>query len=265
MITVQFSPSLGLPDMNPISCTVASSPEAVLLDKRFQEGWLVAIADLPILGQLFGSTGQNAGSKVLGGNPGKDKEAGVVEDQMKVTFPLLSTPADKAITGGNLPGSGSEAQCRQEVGTTKDKVADLCSGEGLIAEIMITLDEFIPEGGILPGAHRTKQEFPQSTGGKGDRFSGIGGGAQRWLLASVAVSPLGRGKADEVVPVHTEHGNATGHILPPTVWAHPAKFVADQTGQLETVPLRLTSDELTNAFYLPRAEDTSTVADIVLG
>ena len=48
VVAVEFSSSLGLSDMDPVRRTIASTPEAVLLDKGFAEDGLIAIAVLPI-------------------------------------------------------------------------------------------------------------------------------------------------------------------------------------------------------------------------
>lgn len=124
-VSIQLSPPLGLSNMDPITSAVAGTTEPALFDKGFQQDRLIAVANLPITGQTLGDAGQNSGGKVAGTDPGKDKEAGVVYDQMKVVHPLLTGPTDKPIAGGECPSSSSEAQRCQKMGAAKDQVPNL--------------------------------------------------------------------------------------------------------------------------------------------
>nr|WP_320410903.1 hypothetical protein [Candidatus Hakubella thermalkaliphila] len=124
-VSIQLSPPLGLSNLDPVTSAVAGTVEPPLFDKGFQQDRLVAIAGLPVLWQAPGDAGQNSGGQVLGTDPGKDKEAGVVYDQMKVVHPLLSGPADEPVAGGEGPGRSSKAQRCQKMGAAKDQVPNL--------------------------------------------------------------------------------------------------------------------------------------------
>ena len=84
MVPVQFAAPLGLSDVDPVGSLVAGAGEALGLDEGFQQNGSVSVAVLPVLGELTRGQGQQLGGEVLGLDPGKDQETGVVDDQLKV-------------------------------------------------------------------------------------------------------------------------------------------------------------------------------------
>lgn len=126
-VSIQFSPALGLSNMDPVSRAVAGTAEATLFDKGFEHNRLVVIVNLPIARQALGNACQDLGGEVLGVDPGKNEEAGVVYDQIKITHLLLIGPADEPVARGDFPRSGSEAQRYQKMRAAKDQVPDLCA------------------------------------------------------------------------------------------------------------------------------------------
>ena len=80
--------SLGLSDVDPVGSLVAGAGEALGLDEGFQQNGSVSVAVLPVLGELTRGQGQQLGGEVLGLDPGKDQETGVVDDQLKVPLPF---------------------------------------------------------------------------------------------------------------------------------------------------------------------------------
>lgn len=87
---------------------------------------MVGVAGAPVLRELAGGASEDVGSEVADGNPRQDEEAGVVDDQVEPGALLLGRPADEAIAGGGLPGSGAEAEGAEETAAaTIDEVTDL--------------------------------------------------------------------------------------------------------------------------------------------
>ena len=61
---------------------------------------------------------------------------------------LPVAPADEAVARGALPGGGAKAQQRDQAASGADPVAQLRTGEGLEAEVVVAVDEFIPQAGV---------------------------------------------------------------------------------------------------------------------
>ena len=101
----------------------------------------------------------------MGSNPGEDEESGIINDKVKVCGPLFAGPTDKAVTRGNFPCGSAKSKGGEKVpGGREDEISDLSAREWFVTEIMITFDQFIPEGGILTGGYRLKEEFAKFTG-----------------------------------------------------------------------------------------------------
>ena len=74
------------------------------------------------------------------------KEPGVVDDEVEVLLSHLRVPADVIIPGGNLPCRGGEAQKGEDLTFRFDEVPELRAGQGRIAEVMVPVDVFVPQG-----------------------------------------------------------------------------------------------------------------------
>jgi hypothetical protein len=67
---------------------------------------------------------------------------------MESGLTLLMVPPDKLVSGGDFPSGGTHADGAKDLILSFYKVTDLCSGQRYVAEVMVALDEFIPEAGV---------------------------------------------------------------------------------------------------------------------
>lgn len=100
---------------------------------------------LPVIGESLGGQGEYLGGKVLRCDPRQDEEAGIVDDEMEVALALRVSPADEVVAGRTLPGAGAEAEQGEDFLVDADQVAQLCAGQGLVAEAVVAVDVFIPQ------------------------------------------------------------------------------------------------------------------------
>ena len=123
VVAVHFAAPLGLSDLDPVGRLVAGAGEALGVDEGFQQDGPVGVAVVPVLGELTRGQGQQFGGQVLGLDPGKDQETGIVDDQLKVALPLRRTPADEAVARGGFPGGGAKAKQGQDAVLPTSEVA----------------------------------------------------------------------------------------------------------------------------------------------
>ena len=156
MVSVEFASTLGLSDVNPVGGSVTGSGKALTLHESLQKHGGVFVADNLIVGQSFGGQGEYLGSKVSGTHPGHDEKAGVVDNEVEVLGALLGGPADEVITWGDLPCRSAETEGGQKLALgAEDEVADLCAGKRLVSEVVMMLDQLVPERGLLGRGHET--------------------------------------------------------------------------------------------------------------
>ena len=101
---------------------------------------------LPVLRQLAARIREDVGRQIWNLDPGHNEVAGIIDHEGEVPFPDVRRPSDEGIAGCGLPCGGREAEHGQGAALpVLDRIAHLCTDKGLVAEIMIAGDEFIPE------------------------------------------------------------------------------------------------------------------------
>src|ERR1019366_4207536 len=86
----------GLADMDPVGGLVASATVTYRLDEGFEQHRAIAVALMPMVGQLAGDQRQDLRGEPFGLDPGQDQEAGVVDDELKVLERLRFWAAGEA-------------------------------------------------------------------------------------------------------------------------------------------------------------------------
>lgn len=243
---VLLAPALGLADMDPVGGLVTGSPEAVAFDEGLEEDGGEGVAVHPVLSDSPGGCGEEAGGEMLRADPGEDEEAGVVDDERKTGFADLSGPADPKVSGGDLPGGGPEAQAGQGRFPGPGDIADLGAREGLVAEVVVAVDEVVPEFAFETGPDRTQDKVRPSREGPVVDRSGVGpvGMADRpgtRRQACRALSPEGR-KSEPTVPLHVEERRPTAHVLEGAVGLRPSEDPADPPREFRPVEGRILPD-----------------------
>ena len=67
---------------------------------------------------------------------------------------LLMRPADELVARSALPSRGAKAQERDQAFPGHNPITQLRTGERFKAEIVIAVNEFIPQTGVSTGAYQ---------------------------------------------------------------------------------------------------------------
>jgi hypothetical protein len=145
MLAIELSATLRISHVNPVGCPIARPVKATPIYKRFQENGLIAVAYTPISRKALGDGSQNSRRKVPRRHPRQDQEASIVHDQMKALGTLFGSPTYESVARRNLPRGGAETQSGEKARATEDKVPQLRARQGLIPQVVIAFDEFIPQ------------------------------------------------------------------------------------------------------------------------
>ena len=115
----------------------------------------------------------------------------------------------------------------------RGEVADLGSGKGLVAEVVVALDEVVPE--MLLGSGRGGAEMKGWPGREGPVVGRLGSGQLRVTdtpgPGAVGRGALGRRQDEKAVPLHGKERHAAGEILEGSVGLGPAEGLADLPGE----------------------------------
>jgi len=84
--------------------------------------------------------------------PRHDEESGVVEDQIQPAAPLLGIPADPLIAWGEFPGGSAETpELPPDSPPWRKQIAKLSPRQISVAQIVILLDQAVPQSGLRAG------------------------------------------------------------------------------------------------------------------
>jgi hypothetical protein len=112
--------------------------------------------------------------------------------------PALSViPPDVLVTRLDLPSRGSKAQGRQKSPiSAPNQVAHLGSAQGAVTQVMIALDQFIPQARNPAVLHPLEDQRLEGLGPFPHGLSGVGSRAQLEAPLTSAVLPQGFGQLD---------------------------------------------------------------------
>ncbi len=160
---VELAAPLGLADVDPVGGSIAGAAEALRLAEGFQQHGTDAIALAPVVGKLAGGESEQVGGEIGHLDPGQDQIPGVIDEAGQVALAGGGVPADEAVAGGGFPGGGAEAEQGQGQAVGRaGKVAQLGAGQGLVAEVVVALDELVPERATrVVRAERFELQGPQ--------------------------------------------------------------------------------------------------------
>ena len=99
ILDVEFSPTLGLADIDPVGGLVAGSLETAALDEGLEEDGSKREAFSPIVLDAACGQSEEMGGEAFGSDPGEDEEAGVVDDKGEARLSLVVGPSDEGISG----------------------------------------------------------------------------------------------------------------------------------------------------------------------
>ncbi len=157
---VELAAAQGLAEVEPVGGAIAGAAEARGFAEGFQQDGAEVVAAVPVGGQAAFDLGEQVRGKVRDADPGQDQEASVIDDQRQVALAHGGGPADKAVAGSGFPGGGAEAEQGQgQAVAGVDEVAQLGAGQVLVAEIVVAVDELVPDATAgVPGAQGIETE-----------------------------------------------------------------------------------------------------------
>lgn len=253
---VEFPSALGLADVDPVGRAVTGAVEAFGVDEGFEQHGFETVAVFPVVGDPSGGVGQNGGGEVSHLHPRENEKAGVVDDEMEIAFSLGGGPADEAVARGDHPCGGAESQRSQQrrfgppVAVGPDEIAKLRAGQGFVPQVMIALDQFVPQRRVLARANGLQCNFTERSPWKLNGFARFAGGRSLRADPTVSVFVQRRWEANEPVAFHAQHGHATGHVFARAVGPKPAQFITHAPRQLGAIERRLGGDEFADPIDL---------------
>jgi hypothetical protein len=90
-------------EKDPIGRLVAGASKKACVDEGFKPEDSVCINTMPVLGDDCGTSCKQMGSKIGDNDPGKNEEAGVVDQQMQVILSLSGIPSNVSVPASDMP------------------------------------------------------------------------------------------------------------------------------------------------------------------
>ena len=160
-------------------------------------------------------------------DPGQDQEPGIVDYELKVAFSLRVSPADKVIPGSYFPGCGTEAEQGQNTIGVMGEVTDLSAWKGLISQVVIAVNVFVPQVRLVPLGNQLQSEAREFAGGEiAGLWWGLSFRGTADIRTTVAVGITRRWQSNQFVLCHAQHGYPAAHVFQLPVRAAPAKLLA---------------------------------------
>src|ERR1043166_5468067 len=97
MLPVHATAPCGVPDMEPVSGTIACSPKTAGVHQRFQQQRAMAIMAFPIARHAPSTQSENFAGESFDADPRQDEKSSVAHDPLQVASPLLIAPADPLV------------------------------------------------------------------------------------------------------------------------------------------------------------------------
>ena len=144
-MAVIASASAGDARMDPIGGLVTTSTEPPALHETLQQQRPHPVVQGEIGPDVPDAASQNHGCEIGRTHPGQNQKAPVVDHLAQARLFLSVVPSDETIPVGKGPGGGTEAQQGQQVAiAAMHEIAQLGSGSGRVAQVMMALYQLIP-------------------------------------------------------------------------------------------------------------------------
>ena len=159
----------------------------------------------------------------------------------------------KRSRGAVFPSGGAKAEQGQDAAFGTSEVAQLSTRQGLVSQIVVAVDVFIPQSGVGAAQDRLQMQAGQLVHGSGQqRLWCAAESVLDWARASLRVA---RGRQlQQPLPMHAQHGHPAAHLLEATVRLEPAQELAGQAGELGPRAGRIFANQLTQSPHLPAAK-----------
>src|SRR5450755_951203 len=255
---IELAAPLRVTEVLPVGGLVASAREAGLFDEGFEQDRSIRITSVPVLCQAAADQGKDAGGEITAIDPRQDEEAGVIDHEVQTAPALLAGPADRHVARFGLPGARAEAEGGDDVTSGTHEVAQLRSGQKLVAEIVMTFDVGVPEQRVV---------FSD------DEFDIKSGQIYRWRDLRCKNGPFYVGmpaisngfsfsrwwQSEQRIGLHFEQGHPTAHILQSPIGAPPVQAFADLLREPIATERRGHCEQVTNEVDLGGSKITCAI------
>ena len=192
--------ALGLADALPVGGAIASPAEALRVYERFEQHGSRAVALLPVRGQLPGRHRERLRRQAVHAHPGENQEPRLADHQVEMLLVRALGPADPGIAAGQRAAGLAEQQAAQPAPVPVEQVIAQVRAERLaVAEVVVALDEFIPEPrlrGLLDHLQAQRLQVPQAGFDHGLGIAAAGRGRRLARTRAHVLGPLGRQRQD---------------------------------------------------------------------
>ena len=125
---------------------IARSEETRAFTERLEQDRAHGVAAFPVVTEAALELREQVRGEIADAYPRQDEEAGVVDHEREIALVHRGTPADELIAWGGFPGRGAEAEHGQRLAVDRTReVTYLRPGQGVMAEIVISGDEGVPQ------------------------------------------------------------------------------------------------------------------------
>ena len=100
MLGIKLAPALSLAKKRPVGGAVGGAMETITFNESLKKDRGVTVLRLPVVRKLLCDATEDARGEIARTDPGKDKEASIVDHQMETLFSLLRSPSDELVAGG---------------------------------------------------------------------------------------------------------------------------------------------------------------------
>jgi len=211
---IELSAARGLSEAKPVGSLVGGAAKALLLDEGFEQERPVTVLELPVGGDLPGGASQDGRGQIPAFNPRQDEESRIVHDPVQVLLALRRRPADIVVARLGLPGGGSEAEQGDEASASANEVAQLGTGQRLIAEVVVTVGVLVVQLRFGATTDPVQLQCPQGAraiGAEGCVGFGLCGTTVPGFAVVIPVA--WRRQLQQAVGLHAQHHHAAAHLL----------------------------------------------------
>jgi hypothetical protein len=236
-VDVPFTSTFGEAELDPISRLVTSAQEASSIHKGFKEHNGVVVDSFPVHGKDSGHFSQDMRSQIGNFNPGEDKEAGVLSNEMKVLSFVGSCPADELIPAVHLPCCCSPTDASQRTILIKGDIFEMFTHCLAVTKIMISFDESPVENIPTASSHHPDLEGKQFRKGTHNGTLRVKGNLDvSFLSCPTIMSIFSGGEFDQPFTLKMQEEFPTSHLLETPIWLPPVpeatKFSGDGCSSL---------------------------------
>jgi len=153
VLAVHAASALSGAEMDPICRPIGRSVIEGSVHEGLEQQRPVTVHHLPVVRQAACRQGQDLACQPAHGNPRKNQEAAVRDDELKIAFPLFGAPSDPGIARRHHPGRTGKLQAGQIAAgqlAGLDEIAQMGAEGDAVFEIMVTVDVLLEQGIKIP-------------------------------------------------------------------------------------------------------------------